>query len=69
MMNQTQELLIQEMKQERGEAQTPAGPRRHSNEIYVPVPMSETVNVKDYLLQQSRGPASLWFRDTQAGSP
>jgi hypothetical protein len=62
-------MYIQEEKNERGEAKTQFGSKRESNDIYVPVPMSETVNVKDYLLQQSRGQTSLWFRDMQNGSP
>ena len=48
-------MQIQEEKNERGETRTQFGSKRESNDIYVPVPMSETVNVKDYLLQQSRG--------------
>jgi hypothetical protein len=62
-------ISTQEWKYEQGEGKTQFGSKRQSNEIYVPVPMSETVNVKDYLLQQSRGQTSLWFRDMQNGSP
>lgn len=48
-------MQTQEQKCEESEAKTRFGSKRQSNDIYVPVPMSETVNVKDYLLQQSRG--------------